>query len=127
MRRHTRYAVECENERCRQKFHVTESRMHQRYCSRECLEASRLLDKDAVQELAQQGYSRRKAAELMDVPYPTFFRKLQTQGLNGFFLGRGKYHSSEHFGINRGADLSRDHDFSEWDDKFNVPQSKTIH
>lgn len=70
---------------CQDKFYVSECRGHLTHCSRDCYEASLLLDPAQIGRMARMGLSRMAAAKTLDIPYPSFYRKLRRQGLNNLF------------------------------------------
>jgi len=70
---------------CGRKMIVSACREHLNHCSRACYLASLLLDPSQVQRMARMGLNRRDAARTLDIPYPTFYRKLRRQGLNEHF------------------------------------------
>lgn len=49
------------------------------------------IDPTQVERMARQGLSRQTAAKRLDIPFPTFYRKLRRQGLNNLFPAIGKW------------------------------------
>lgn len=70
---------------CGGKRIVSDCRAHLGHCSRECYEESLKLDAKQIRRMARMGLNRREAAATLEIPYPTFYRKLRRQGLNGAF------------------------------------------
>lgn len=61
---------------------VPPCREHLGHCSRECYLASLRLDPQQVARMARMGLNRRESAMTLDMPYRTFYGKLQREGLN---------------------------------------------
>ena len=75
---------------------VPESRTHLKYCNRTCHKASRLMDEEELKKLSKRYHGNRtKVAEVLGIPYVTFWNRLRRQGLNHLFKARGGFYHGE--------------------------------
>lgn len=75
---------------------VPDCKGHLKHCSVSCLVESRKLDPAQIAILAKMHSGNRRAvAKVLDMPYPTFYNKLQKQCLNNLFMRRGGFYGPE--------------------------------